>query len=85
MKKAMLEANSVQRNEIFTTIKNIYKQQAEIFEKNLKRIHAVKAYEKLVEMRPSESEREQLRNKLLDLYEKLGRRKEYFLLKSRPE
>lgn len=83
MKKAMVEANSVQKKEIYLTIKNLYKQQAEAFEKNSKKIHAVKAYEKLLEMRLSEGERKELKEKLLDLYEKLGRRKEYFLLKSR--
>ncbi len=85
MKKAMVEANSMQRAEIYENVKSLYKQYAESFEKNLKRIHAIKAYEKLLDMRMGESEREAIKNRLLDLYEKLGRRKEYFLLKSRPE
>ena len=83
VKKALAEANSVQKNEIYLTTKDLYRQQAEAFEKNSKKIHAVKAYEKLLEMRLSEAERKGLKEKLLDLYEKLGRRKEYFLLKSR--
>jgi len=83
MKKAMAEANSMQRNEIYSTMKNLYKQQAETFEKNSKKIHAVKAYEKLIEMKISNPERIELKEKLLNLYEQLGRRKEYFLLKSR--
>ena len=76
-KKAMAEANSEQREEIGATIKNIYLQQAEKYEKEDKRAHAVRVYEKLLEMNPGETERKWIKEKLLVLYDKLGRRKEF--------
>ncbi len=74
MKKAMSQANSIEKNEIYITIKDFYKQQAEAYEKNLKRASAAKVYEKLLEMRISDLERKEIKEKLLDIYEKLGKR-----------
>ncbi len=74
MKKAMSQANSTEKNEIYITIKDFYKKQAEAYEKNLKRVHAVKVYEKLLEMRISDLERKEIKDKLLEIYDKLGKR-----------
>ena len=76
MKKAMSQANSVQREEIYQQTLKLYKNQADIFEKTMKRGNAVQLYEKLLEMRIIESERAEIREKLKVLYEGLGRRKE---------
>ena len=81
MKKAMSQANSTEKNEIYITVKDFYKRQAEIYEKNLKRAHAARFYEKLLEMKISDSERKEIREKLLEIYDKLGKRKEYLVLK----
>ena len=81
MKKAMNEANSVEKREIFITIKEFYKRQAKEYEECLKKGHAAKIYEKLLEMKLEEVEKEEIRKKLLELYEKLGKTKEYNLLK----
>ena len=81
MKKAIGLGNASERNEIYFIIKEFYKKQAEAYEKELRRAHAVKIYEKLLEMRISDSEREEIKEKLLKLYEKLGKIKEYFNLK----
>ncbi len=80
VKKAMAEANEYERGEIYFTIKEFYKQQAEINENNLRRNHAAKIYEKLLQMKISDAERKLIKKKLLDLYEKLGKFKEYTLL-----
>ena len=74
MKKAMSQANSTEKNDIYFTIKDFYKRQAEAYEKNLKRTHAAKIYEKLLEMRISDLERKEIKEKLLEIYDKLGKR-----------
>ena len=81
VKKAMSEANANQRAEINFNVREFYKRQAEIYEKELKRNHAVKVYEKLLETTSSEIDKRMIKKKLLGLYEKLGRLKEYFVLK----
>ena len=81
MKKAMSQANSVEKNEIYFTIKDFYKKEAEAYERNLKRAHAARVYEKLLEMKISDSERKEIREKLMEIYDKLGKTKEYLVLK----
>ena len=81
MKKAMSEANSTEKNNIYLSIKEFYKKQAESYEKQRQRGHATRVYEKLLEMKLSDSERQEVKDNLLRLYEKLGRIKEYFSIK----
>lgn len=81
MKKALNQGNEQQRYEIYFTIRNFYKKQAEIYEGELKRNHAAKIYEKLLEMNLNDFEKEEIRKKLMGLYEKLGKFKEYSILK----
>lgn len=81
VKKAVAEANTVQRNEINNAVKEFYKRQAEIYEKTRKIGNAVKLYEKMLEMNISDSERQEIKGKLMGLYEKLGRVKDYFTIK----
>lgn len=83
MKKAAGEANSIQKTEIYNNLKELYKVHAELFEKNQRRIHAIKAYEKLLSMKLSDAEKKEITEKLLNLYEKLGKVREYSLLKSK--
>ncbi|HUW43803.1 MAG TPA: hypothetical protein VMV95_02500 [Bacillota bacterium] len=80
-KKAISEANSIEREEIYFTIKEFYKKEAETYEKNLKRAHAARVYEKLLEIRISDLERKEIREKLMGIYDKLGKTKEYLILK----
>lgn len=80
-KKALHNANAVQKPEISLEYKNIYKKLAEEYETQNKRRHAVKLYEKLVSMNLTEEEKFVIREKLLDLYEKLGMVREFNLLK----
>lgn len=81
MKKAMSQANSTEKNEIYLTVKEFYKQQAEAYGKNLKRASAARVYEKLLEMKISDLERKELKERLLEIYDKLGKTKEYIFLK----
>jgi tetratricopeptide (TPR) repeat protein len=76
MRKAMEEVTVIKKAEIYEEIKNFYKKQAEIYEKDSKRNHSVKIYEKMLGMKISDSERKEIKEKLLDLYEKLGKFKE---------
>lgn len=81
MKKAMNQANTIEKQDIYFTIKDFYKKQAERYEKEMKRAHAARIYEKLLEMNISDFEREDIKKKLLELYEKLGKFEEAKRLK----
>ncbi len=81
MKKAMNQANAIEKQDIYFAIGDFYKRQAEIYEKEMKRNHAVRIYEKLLEMNITDLEKQEIKEKLLELYEKLGKLKEYFILK----
>jgi len=81
MKKAMNQANASQKAEIVFEIKRFYKRQAEVYESELKRNNATKVYERLLQMNLSEQEKQEIKEKLLDLYEKLGRFKDVEMLK----
>lgn len=81
MKKALSEANTKEKRDIYSTVKSFYKKQGEYFEKTKKRNHALRVYEKLLEMNLDEREKQEVKNKLLELYEKLGKLKKYFALK----
>jgi tetratricopeptide (TPR) repeat protein len=81
IKKAMGEANSSERINLQANIKIFYKQQAEIYEKQNRRSNAVKIYEKMLQMRLFEPDRPMIKEKLLGLYEKIGKIKEYLALK----
>ena len=69
----MNQANTIEKQDIYFMIKDFYKKQAEIYEKEMKRAHAARIYEKLLEMDISDLEREEIKKKLLELYEKLGK------------
>lgn len=81
MNQAMKEANSYERGEIYHSIKRFYKNQAQEYESQDKRNQASKIYEKLLSMQISPQEEKEIRKKLMELYEKLGKFKEYNILK----
>jgi len=81
VRKALAEANSKEREDLQATIKMMYKAHAHSLEAEMKRSHAVKFYEKLLDMRLSDSERKDIKDKLSDLYQKLGRLQEFQALK----
>lgn len=71
--------NPYERAQIYSKIKELYQKQAEFYEGQLKRSNAVRVYEKMLELRLEEKEKTEIKNKLVDLYEKLGKKKEYTL------
>ncbi len=77
MKKAIGQANSKEKEDIYASVKMFYKEQAKACESELRRNQAVKFYEKILEMRVSELERMEIKEKLLELYKKLGKLHEY--------
>ena len=80
-KKAMGEANSSEKLEVYNLVKEFYKTQARNYEQEGKRNHAVRVYEKFLRMNISEVEKEEVKAKLIELYERLGMFKEAGLLK----
>ncbi|GIU68700.1 MAG: hypothetical protein KatS3mg001_550 [Candidatus Pacearchaeota archaeon] len=82
-KKALLEANTLERKRIKTQILDFYKKQAEKYEKEKKRAKAAEVYEKLLEISTSQNEREEIKKKLVSLYEKLGKIREIRNLESK--
>lgn len=81
VKKAIGEANSSERENVKRSVKEFYKRQAEAYEKDNRRSHAVKIYEKMLLMNPPQSERDEIKVKLMKLYESTGRLRDYFKLK----
>jgi tetratricopeptide (TPR) repeat protein len=81
VRKAMAEANTRERQEVQDAMKQIYRAQAQALEAEQKRSHAVKFYEKLLDTRLSDQERQEVRGKLADLYGKLGKLHELQALK----
>ena len=79
--KAMNQANTFEKNDIMFSIKQFYRKQAEAFEKEMRRNNASRLYEKLLELSTTEAEKRQIRTKLMELYQKLGKFREYNALK----
>lgn len=80
IKKAMAQANFREREEMKVSVKIFYKEQAKICEAEVRRNQATRFYEKILEMRISEQERREIKEKLLELYKKLGKIHEYQVL-----
>jgi tetratricopeptide (TPR) repeat protein len=83
MRRAMDEVTIVKKADIYEDIKRFYKNQAESHEKENKRNHAIKFYEKLLGMKITDSERNEVKGKLLSLYDQLGKFRESSALDKR--
>ena len=81
LKKALGEAHQREKEGIFSAVKDFCKRQAEVYAKERRRANAIKLYEKLLQMRLSESERQEVKTKLMALYEQTGKIKEYLTIK----
>jgi len=79
--KALACGNNQEKIEAKTKFKEIYKKQAEMYEKGEKRINAMKAYEKLLSLTENKTEQIAIKEKLLKLYEQLGKMQNYFAMK----
>lgn len=81
IKKAMGEGNVAQKAEVFVQIKEFYKRQAQVYEKANKKGNAIKIYEKILQLNITDAERKEIKEKLMKLYESLGKVREYFNVK----
>jgi len=81
IRKIIGEAKPAERGKIMLSIKEFYKDQAKIYEKEKRRSMAVKTYEKILSLNISEEEKEGINQKLTGLYKELGMVKRYMLLK----
>jgi hypothetical protein len=82
LRKIMGLANAAQKLEIKQNVKNFYIKQAEIFEKTGRRGNALKVYE-IVAGLADESEKKPIIEKLLFLYDRLGKIREGTLMRER--
>lgn len=80
IKRALSEATVEQRKKIVDDLKIFYRTIAEELEKDLKRNQASKIYEKILKMNISDEEKEEIKEKLKELYEKLGKVREMKML-----
>lgn len=74
-------ANDEQRRDVKKTKRNLYKSQAEFYFTVDKRKNAMTAYEKLLSLDLDMQEKREAQEKLLLLYEKLGKIRDYYNLK----
>lgn len=80
--KALACANEMQKPSIKAKRKELFKMQAKDYLKKDKRKHAMDAYEKLLTFDLSPDEKREAQSTLLDLYEKLGKVREFYSLKN---
>lgn len=79
-KRAISQANSVQKKEIIEKINEAYIDQAKIYEKDLKKVHEAKIYEKIIkEPSLNDIKKKEIKERLFFLYDKLGKRKPYII------
>lgn len=79
--KALASCNEKQKQEVKNKKIDFYKQQAELYLQNDKRHSALSAYEKLLTLNLGETERRLAQERLLGLYERLGKIREFYALK----
>lgn len=82
LKRALDEANKKEKEEIYKEFTGFYAEEIEKFENMNKPGHLIKLYEKFMRLKIEDEKKEKVREKLLNLYEKMGMTKEYSLLES---
>ncbi len=81
LRRAMDEANKNEKEIIYTKILEAYKEEALKLEKANKPGGLVSLYEKMLRMKFPEADHEEIKEKLLELYERLGKIKEAKILR----
>lgn len=74
------EMKEIDRRKVMNSIISFYKTQAGLYEKERRRNHAVKIYEKLLSMNISEAEKNEINRKLIPLYRELGMIEQYMAM-----
>lgn len=82
IRTAISKATDFDKREIYNGMKQFYVYTAETYEKSRKLGDAIKIYERLLAMELSDSEKKQIKTKLMDFYQRLGKIKEYMQMKA---
>ncbi len=80
-KKALACGNATEKAEMKVVLKQFYKKQGESYEKSQHRNQAMKVYERLLQLDLNEQERREIKERLLELYSKLGKIHDFMSLK----
>lgn len=83
-RKALTSGNTQEKFEMKRAIKELYRKQALVFEKAGRNANALKVWQKLLEL-SEDVEKLEIKKKLLTLYGKLGKIREYSVLKAQLE
>ncbi len=83
MRRVVGEVNSKEGKKITDSIKEFYKNQAKIYEKEKRRNKAAQTYEKILTMNLLVPERDEINKKLLGLYKELGMIEQYMAMKKK--
>lgn len=82
LKKAFADASAESRRKMYDELIVFYKKEGESLEKNGLKGKATKLYERLIRMKLTKEDKSIVKERLLDLYKKLGKIKEYNFLQS---
>ena len=85
IKKIIANVKATERPKIMISIKEFYKKQAEIYEKEKRRSFAVKTYEKMLTLNISDAEKNEINKKLLGLYKELGMIGQFMVMQKKLE
>jgi tetratricopeptide (TPR) repeat protein len=83
VKKANSEATAIEKTKITNSIRDFYKNQAQIYETERRRDRAVKTYEKMLTLNYSDAEKKEINQKLSVLYKSLGRVEQYMAIQKK--
>ena len=83
-RKALASGNTQEKFEMKMAIKELYLKQAQAYEKAMRNTNALKIYLRLLEITDDAGKLE-IKKKVLDLYKKLGKIREYSVLKAQLE
>jgi len=83
LKKAISESSIIERGKITLAIKEFYKQQAEMYEKDKRKNKAIQTYEKMLTMNYSEMDKKEINKKLIQLYKDLGMIDKFMVLEKK--
>lgn len=72
MRKIIGEVKTSEKSQTIDSIKEFYRNQAQVYEKEKRRSMAVKTYEKLLTLNLLDVEKDEINKKLLGLYKELG-------------
>lgn len=79
--RAINDATDSQKETVYSAVKEYYRTHAKLSIAKSKRAQAIKMYERMLNIRMSPQEREEVKKELLELYNQTGKVREYYALK----